>query len=138
MIRYALVPETYKLVYGSYQQFHPTMIDDMSKTISLCTAKGMNASFQLLVCKDTPWALNVGTVPHLSQKGALSTLRVAAPVGVSLHIEDMHVCDDGYFRADALLEDEVTEQTANYTRAIFCEVEIPADAPAGKQTVTLS
>ena len=138
MIRYALVPETYKLVYGSYQQFHPTKIDDMSKTISLCTARGMNASFQLLVCKDTPWALNVGTVPHLSQKGALPTLRVAAPAGVSLHIEDMHVCDDGYFRADALLEDEVTEQTANYTRAIFCEVEIPADAPAGKQTVTLS
>ncbi len=138
MIRYALAPETFKLVYGSYQQFHPTQIDEMPGTISLSTARGMNASFQLLVCKDTPWALNVGKTPHLSQKGAIPTLRVAAPEGVSLHIEDMHVCDDGYFRADALLDDEVTEQAADYTRAVYCEVEIPADAPAGKKTVTLA
>ncbi|MBQ9794946.1 MAG: hypothetical protein IJW34_08390, partial [Clostridia bacterium] len=138
MTRYALAPETFKLVYGSYQQFHPTQIDEMPKTISLATARGMNASFQLLVCKDTAWALNVGNAPHLSQKGAIPTLRVAAPEGVSLHIEDMHVCDDGYFRADALLDDEVTEQAAEYTRGVYCEVEIPADAPAGKRTVTLA
>ena len=138
MTRYALAPETFKLVYGSYQQFHPTQIDEMPGTISLSTARGMNAAFQLLVCKDTAWALNVGKRPHLSQKGAIPTLRVAAPEGVSLHIEDMHICDDGYFRADALLNDEVTEQNAEYTRAIYCEVEVPADAPVGKKTVTLT
>ena len=65
MLRYALVPETYKLIYGSYQRFHPSQIDDLPKELSLCTARGMSASFQILVCKDTDWALNVGTALYV-------------------------------------------------------------------------
>lgn len=137
MLRYALAPETYKLIYGSYQKFTPTQIDEMTKALSLCTARGMNAAFQLLVCKDTDWALNVGKRPHLSQKGAIPTVRIAAPEGVSLNIQDMHMCDDGYYRADALLNDEVTEQKADYTRAVYCEIGVPADKPAGEYTYTL-
>lgn len=137
MIRYALAPETFKLVYGSYQQFHPTMLDDMPKTLSLCTAKGMKAAFQLLISSENAWALNVGKGLWLSQKGNLRTVRVQAPEGVSAYIEDMHRCDDGYFRADALLEAEVTEQTANYTRAVYCEMDIPADMPDGEYSYTL-
>ena len=137
MLRYALAPETYKLIYGSYQRFTPSQIDEMPKTLSLCTARGMNAAFQLLVCKDTDWALNVGKRPQLSQSGARPTVRIAAPEGVSLNIEDMHMCDDGYYRADALLNDEVTEQKADYTRAVYCEIKVPADKPAGEYTYTL-
>jgi len=138
MLRYALVPETYKLIYGSYQRFSPTQMDEMPKEISLCTAKGMNAAFQLLVCKDTDWALNIGNALHLSQSGARPTVRIAAPACISLNIEDMHMCDDGYYRADALLGDEVTEQNANYTRAVYCEIDVPADMPEGEYSYTVS
>lgn len=137
MIRYALAPETFKLVYGSYQQFHPTMIDEMPKTLSLCTARGMNAAFQLLLSSEDAWALNVGAGLWLSQKGRMQTVRLQAPEGVSVRIEEMHRCDDGYFRADALLETEVTEQDANYTRAVYCEIDVPADKPAGDYSYTL-
>ena len=128
MIRYALVPETYKLVYGSYQQFHPSQIDEMPKTLSLCGARGMKAAFQLLVCTDETWALQVGKAPWFSQKGSIRNVRISAPENVTMNIVDMHRCDDGYFRADGLLDDEVTEQTAGYTRAVYCEVTFPEDA----------
>ena len=95
MIRYALVPETYKLVYGSYQQFHPTQIDEMPKTLSLCGARGMKVAFQLLVCAEETWALQVGKAPWFSQKGSIRNVRVHAPENVTMNIVDMHRCDDG-------------------------------------------
>lgn len=137
MIRYALAPETYKLVYGSYQQFHPSQIDEMPKTLSLSVARGMTAAFQLLICADETWALQVGKAPWFSQKGPIRNVRVSAPENVSMNIVDMHRCDDGYFRADALLDDEVTEQAAGYTRAVYCQVTLPEDAE-GVYTIPVS
>lgn len=135
MIRYALQPETFKLVYGSYQQFHPEQLEDMPKTLSLCTAQNMPAAFQLLVCADEDWTLNTGDALWLSQKGQTQTVRVQASPEVTLSIEDMHRDDNGYFRADALLAQQTIEQTAGYTRAVYCEVQFPA---AGEYDVTIS
>ncbi len=145
MIRYALVPETFKLVYGSYQQFHPSRLDELPKTLALCTARRMSAAFQLLLCADEAWALQIGKGLWLSQRGSVPTVRVEASCtsaegvapAVSLQIEGMHRDDDGYFRADALLGQEVTEQNAEEPRAVYCEIGLSDDVPAGEYRLTL-
>ena len=138
MIRYAIVPDTFKLVYGDYDRFHPELLDGMGKELSLCAGRNMTAAFQLLVVSDEPWALNVGKALWLSQKGAVQTVRVAASRGVKLNIEDMHEDDDRFFRADALLTQDVTEQPANYTRAVYCEIDVPSSAEPGEKEYEVS
>lgn len=137
MIRYALQPDTFKLVYGSYQQFHPTMLDEMPRTLSLVAASDMPATFQLLVCADEDWTLTTGNAFWASQRGKPLTVRVQAPDFLKLSIEDMHTDNDGYARADALLTQREIEQPAGCTRAIFCELAFPQGTAPGEYDVTL-
>ena len=132
-IRYAVVEDTFKLVYGDYDRFHPELIDGMEKEIALCGGRNMRVGFQILVCADEPWALNTGKALWMSQQGPIGCVRLTADPGVTMNIEDMHEDDDRFFRADALLSQEVTEQPAGYTRAVYCEIDIPASVEPGQK-----
>lgn len=137
MLHYGLAPDTFKLVYGNAGKFRPGLPDGMPKTLSLCGGGNMTVAFQLVLCADEPWALNVGSSLWVSQREGVETIRVAAPKGVSLSIEELHEDDDRFFRADALLTQEVTEQDAGMPRAVYCELALPTGAEPGERTLTL-
>lgn len=137
MLRFALCPDSFKLVYGNDLKFHPAMLDKMPRTLSLAAAVDMPATFQLLVCADEDWTLKTGDSFWLSQKLNTLTVRVQAPSFLKLSIEDMHTDDDGYARADALLTEQSKEQGAGMTCAVFCELAFPQDTAPGEYDVTL-
>ncbi len=132
-ITYGLQPETFKLVWGNGTRFHNRNISTYPKTITAIGAKNSTAAFQLVLAADEDMALNVGTGLWLSQHLGTRYVRVAveAPFEAALHIIDMHIDDDNYYRADALLSAPVLEIRRGEARSVWVELKLPADAVAG-------
>ncbi|MFA6948377.1 MAG: DUF4091 domain-containing protein, partial [Eubacteriales bacterium] len=136
---YGTRPETFKLTTGNIWMFNPACISDYGCSIGLSAMKNDTAAFQLIISGDAPFALNVGSQAYFSQHGQYHTLRLAAraPYPVKMNIVDMHIDDDRYYKADALLSAPILEMKAGEARAVFVEMTIPADAEAANVKLEL-
>jgi len=110
----------------------------------VCAARRDSASFQMIVNSDRFYSLSVGLHDWYSSKyyrhriGDITRLRVAveAPFPVTLNIEEFVTDDDEIKKADILLAQEVRESGASMPSAVWCDVNVPADARPGDYTVT--
>lgn len=143
-IRFGLQGESFKLTSGNTRWiFNPESIDELEKSRFVTVGRGDWAAVQAIICCDEDYALNVGQSAWISQDIRLPVLRLAAraegtPLETELHILDMHMDDDRRLRADALLSSPVQELKRNETRAVWCELRIPAEAAPGLYTVRLA
>ena len=142
-IRFGLRPESYKLTTGNRWTFNPDSIETFGRAISVTAGRGDWAAVQAVIYCDTDYVLNVGDAPWFSQHGDLPVLRLAAHVGstplsAELRILDMHEDNDRLMKADALLTNPVLELPRGETRAIWCEIAVPAETAPGSYTVRLS
>lgn len=111
---------------------------------SLCAARRDSASFQMIINSDSFYSLSVGLHDWYSSRnkqnmiGVPVRLRVSveAPFPVNLSIEEFVTDDDDIKKADILLSQEVRESTAHTPTAVWCDVNVPADAVPGDYTVT--
>ena len=142
-IRFGLRPESFKLAAGNRWTFNPDTIETFGRAITVTAGRGDWAAVQAVIHCDTDYVLNVGDSAWFSQHGDLPVLRLAARVGsapieAELRILDMHEDNDRLFKADALLTNPVLELPRGETRAVWCEMKIPADIAPGSYTVRLS
>lgn len=133
--------EAYKLMlqYGAEPPVPPSL---------LVSARRDSAAFQLIVCAEQIYSVNVGLGDWYSARGGRrpgnetsghhQRLRVAveAPFACEVRLVDMHTDDDGAMKADALLTQEVRESDANAPSAVWVEIQVPEDAAPGDYTVT--
>ena len=109
----------------------------------LVAARRDSAAFQMIVQSDLQYSLNVGLGEWFSAKGRLhgphNRLRVAveAPFPVKLHLEEFLKDDDCIEKTDILLNQNVRESRGGIPSAVWAEIAVPADAEAGKYTVTV-
>ncbi|MBQ8641525.1 MAG: DUF4091 domain-containing protein [Clostridia bacterium] len=139
-IRFGLQTEDYKLQWGSRAVSAVEVIDTFPGTLSLSAGRRDWAAFQAVLWSSNDWALNTGSEPWFSQKGAVPVLRVAvdAPFPAQVHPIDMHQDNDNLWKADAILTSSVVEEDANKARAVWIELEIPADAVPGTYDCTVA
>lgn len=128
-----------KLHYGADAPIAPSR---------LISARRDSAAFQLIVCAEQIYSVNIGTGDWYSSRGGRrpgnetsghhQRLRVAveAPFACEVRLVDMHTDDDGAMKADALLAQEVRESDANAPSAVWVEIQVPEDAAPGDYTVT--
>lgn len=110
----------------------------------VCAARRDSASFQMIINSDNYYALSVGLHDWYSSKnrqhriGDVVRLRasVDAPFPVTLNIEEFVTDDDSVKKADILLASEVRESAAHVPTAVWCDVNVPADAEPGDYTLT--
>lgn len=109
----------------------------------LVAARRDSAAFQLIVQSDRQYSLNVSHAEWFSAKGRLhgphDRLRVAvdAPFPVELQLEEFTTDDDCIEKADLLLTQDVRESAGGMPSAVWAEIQVPEDAPAGDYTVTV-
>ncbi len=132
-ITYGLQPETFKLVWGNASVFTNRAIADSPKSITAVGMKNSTAAFQLVLEADEDIALNVGSGLWISQHLGTRYVRVGvdAPFETEINILDMHIDDDSYYRADALLSAPVLELRRHEPRSVWIELRLPADAVPG-------
>ncbi len=132
-ITYGLQPETFKLVWGNGTRFHNHVISSYPQSLTAVGMKNSTAAFQIVLVADEDIALNVGTGLWLSQHLGTRYVRIGvdAPFATTLNIIDMHIDDDNYYRADALLSAPVLELRKGEARSVWVEMKLPADAVAG-------
>lgn len=133
MIRFGVQNEAYKFTSGNKYMYKTKDIDNYPKKIKLIAAKNDTAAFQIAVCSDEYYSLSIAEHPYFSQMGKILNIRLQgkADFEQTINIIDMHTDDDGLMRADALLNDEVTEQKAEMIRMVWVEYKIPSDISAG-------
>jgi len=140
--RFGIKNEAFKLRTADRWNFNPAAIDDYGKTLDVICARGDTAAFQVVVWCDDFWAINVGESAWFSQhrRGQMPVIRVAADCDFEtmLNIEDMLGDNDGTPIADALLGCSVAEIPEGDARAVWCEVKVPKDTPAGNYSCTVS
>lgn len=132
-----LTNESYKLKLQYETAVPPSLT-------SLCSARRDSASFQMIINSDSFYSLSVGLHDWYSSRnkqnmiGAPVRLRVyvEAPFPVTLNIEEFVTDDDEIKKADILLNQEVRESEAHTPTAVWCDVNVPADAEPGDYTVT--
>lgn len=143
-IRFGLRPESYKLTTGNNRWlFKPSSIDEFGQQFSVVTGRGDWVAVQAIICCDEECVLNVGQSPWFPQTLQLPVLRLAAQAGdtpfeTELHLLDMHEDDDRAYRADALLTNPVLELKRSETRAVWCEIRVPADTAPGLYSLRLA
>lgn len=111
----------------------------------LYAARRDAAAFQILVCSDFAYSLNVTHEDWFSAKfarlvGSHERLRVAVSCAlpVSLLIEEFLPDDDETKKADILLTQSVRESAAHFPSAVWAEIQTPADAAPGDYPITVS
>ena len=136
MLDIKLANETYKLTlgYGASEAKSPS---------HLVSARGDTAAFQVIVNSDGPYSVNVGCSDWYSDSSYSDSIKsnerlrvlAYAPFDTELSIEEFITDDDGIKKADILLNSDVRDSKANVPTAIWVEVKIPKDAPAGEHEV---
>ena len=109
----------------------------------ICAARRDSASFQMIINSDSFYCLSVGLHDWYSARNknnmidAPIRLRAAveAPFPVALNIEEFVTDDDDIKKSDILLSQEVRESAANTPSAVWCDINVPADAEPGDYTV---
>ncbi len=132
-ITYGLQPETFKLVWGHLTVFDNQAIASYPNSMTVVGMRNSTAAFQLILLADEDIALNVGSSLWLSQRRGTRYVRVGVdtPFETEVHIIDMHVDDDNYYRADALLSAPVLELRRDQARSVWIELKLPADTVPG-------
>ena len=110
----------------------------------VCAARRDSASFQMIINSDSFYSLSVGLHDWYSARnrqdmiGTPVRLRVAveAPFPLTLNIEEFVTDDDDIKKADILLSQEVRESAAHTPSAVWCDINVPADAEPDDYTVT--
>ncbi len=141
MIRFGAKDEAYKFASGNKYMYKTRDIDTFPKKITLHAAKNDTAAFQIAVCADEYYSLSVTDTPYFSQMGDILNIRLSGSSPVfsqEINIIDMHLDDDGLYKADALLRDETTEQKREEIRMVWVEYTIPSDAEAGVYNASVS
>ncbi len=132
-VKYGVMPESYKLIWGDRAKANPKIIDEMPKSINLVAGKNDTAAFQLIITADERFALNVSAQPWFSQHEKRKNLRVVAemPFENRLNHIGLHLCDDAFRRADSLLTGSVVECDDDDALSVYCEMKIPAGTEKG-------
>ncbi len=109
------------------------MPSDASLPADLAAAKNDTVAFQILLQADQRYCVNIGQSPWYSEKGELLCIRpeISAFCPVTQNIEGFVLDDDDTRKADILLSEPVVEAAANMPTAVWAELHIPKDAPAG-------
>ena len=132
-IIYGAAPESFKLIWGDRARFNNSNIEAMPKSIKLVAGRNDTAAFQAVITADELYALNLTSQPWFSQDARRKNIRFESdfPFECKLYHIGMHVCDDGFYRADSLQEHAVEEADADGILSVYCEMKIPADAKKG-------
>ncbi len=138
-LRCALAPEAYKLTLARYDNFRSPDYDSLPQQLLLLTARGRQASFQLLLEYDEDYALDLGMAGWMPQRTARPVLRpaVSGPFSATMSLCDMHAEADIQY-ADALLTSPVHELPKYTPRAVFISLQIPEDTLPGQYTCRVS
>lgn len=113
----------------------------------LYAARRDSAAFQLILCSDEYYSVNIARGEWISARGdkhITAPLRherlrvdVDAPFPVKLHIEEFLTDDDNIQKADMLLAQNVRESDPHKPTAVWVELCVPEDAVPGDYTVTV-
>lgn len=135
-VKFGVMPESFKLLWGDRARMNPKMVDEMPKSIKLVAGKNDVAAFQLVVTADERYALNISKQLWFSQNAKRRNIRVCAemPFECELNHIGMHLCDDAYLRADSLLTCSVVESEDDDALSVYCEMKIPACTEKGSYT----
>ena len=138
-LKYAVVDEAYKCQVKRPDAFDASFLDGLDKNISLISAKGDWAAFQLLLSADSNYAINTTSCGWFSQKGQYPMIRLVArgPFKVKLSQEAFHLDDTGAYFTDMLSDVPVVEYSPFTLQSVWCEVEVPEDTLPGKYEVTI-
>ena len=138
-LHYAVYPETFKLMTGTLWTFKPREMDNMAKSIDIIAARNDTAAFQIVLAANENCILNVGDMAVFAQYDSPPVIRLEAhsELACTMQIEDMHVDDDNFLRADALLSYPTLEINRLESRAIWCEIKVPADAVPGDYPIRI-
>lgn len=139
MIDINLANESYKLTlaYGAKEPVAPT---------HLVSARGDTAAFQIILNSENHYSVTVGKTEWFSSECAPVLRRpherirvaVSAPFDVKLNIEEFVTDDDGIKKADILLNSDTRDSDPTIPSAVYAEVCVPNDAPAGNYEVKVS
>lgn len=132
-MKYCIVDESYRLIKGKP---YPA---DASAFMRLPCARGAEVCFQILVNHDAAYAVQLNRSPMISRRGSVDTLRIAvdSPYDVTLSPVGLLKDDDNIEKSDVLLKSDYAEAEANESLLIHARLQVPADAAAGEQKVTL-
>lgn len=138
----AVVDETYKVVFGTNTEWTPPFEAD-SIYHPRC-ARNDWAAAQLLLFSDKEMMVTISDAPCFYKKYPIPVLRVKArcdtlpPQALRVNLVGLVKDDDGQWRADALLHEEEIHVEHHQAQPVWLQLDIPADAPVGRHTVTVS
>lgn len=138
-LKYALLPETFKLTLGLDHVISAKTIETYPKNISLCAAKNDTAAFQILLSCDSDVTLNISDSPYFAQKRR-PTIRICtnSELDVAFNIEQTLVDDDRMRRADILTSSPICEVSGDDITAVYAEIKTRKNTKPGKYKVTVN
>ncbi len=106
------------------------------KSIRVVTGKRGWVAFQIALKADEEFTVGISDNPHFSVYGELNHIRIEPRLemkqaNIIMNNVGMIEDDDGTFKSDILLNNEVVKADKRRTQLVWVEVEIPASVDAG-------
>ena len=132
-LKTALRPAAFKLSADENRHTDPALMNGTGVSRIVC-GRNDDAALQLLVCAEHAFALQLDGSPWFSQNNTLPTVRAAltAPFAAEMSHIDLHIINDGTYRADALLHSTAAEIPADEVSSVYITMHIPADTAPGE------
>ena len=131
-LHFSLRSAAYKLTADASRHTDPILLDAPSFDRIVC-GRNDDADLQLILSSDCACSLLLDPNPYFAQNAALPSIRVAldGPFAASLSHIDLHIINDGTYRADALLSSPAKELSANEIASVYLHMTVPADTAPG-------
>lgn len=135
---------TFSVTHDAYRLILKHPIDSMEPVVQLHCGRRDTVSFQVIVQSDHHYSLRTTPGEWMTtrnwQAGPHEKVRVAvsAPFPAQCFLEGFSTDDDGLQKADMLLHQDAVESNAHTPTAVWCEINVPADAQPGTYQVDVS
>lgn len=136
--RCAARPAAFKLTADAQHHTDPEQMHAASCGRIIC-GRNDDADLQLLLSADRAFSLLLDHNPYFAQNNDLPSIRAAldAPFPAELSHLDLHIINDGTYRADALLHSPAAEVPAGEIAAVYLHMTVPADTVPGEYPCTV-
>lgn len=128
----------FKLTADTDRHTDPRQMDGPAFAHIVC-GRNDDADLQLLITADRAFSLLLDGNPCFAQDRNLPSVRAAAdaPFHTALSHLDLHIINDGTYRADALLSAPAAEIPAGEIAAVYLHMTVPAGTVPGRYPCTV-